>query len=265
MGRGGKKCETSIVGPGWLPGPVLGRLGRKVGGRRMSKLGKWRIGAWASVIVAVLAGACGGSKSVSPPPDEEVEDGTGGAGGEPSGTGGQPSKPNPPFVDRVTVGSKIEKIDLLFTIDNSLSMADKQQILRDAVPSLVRRLVNPACVDQETGSVTAFDGVTCPPGSRREFSPIDDVHIGVITTSLGGHGGPSNVCAQGGENSHLNDRAELLPNVRTGLPEGEAAGFLRWNGGSADDQDALIDAFSAHVVGVGDRGCGYEEIGRAHV
>lgn len=226
----------------------------------MSKLGKWRIGAWASVIVAVLAGACGGSKSVSPPPDEEVEDGTGGAGGEPSGTGGQPSKPNPPFVDRVTVGSKIEKIDLLFTIDNSLSMADKQQILRDAVPSLVRRLVNPACVDQETGSVTAFDGVTCPPGSRREFSPIDDVHIGVITTSLGGHGGPSNVCAQGGENSHLNDRAELLPNVRTGLPEGEAAGFLRWNGGSADDQDALIDAFSAHVVGVGDRGCGYEAV-----
>jgi hypothetical protein len=34
-----------------------------------------------------------------------------------------------------------DKIDLLFVIDNSISMADKQEIFRDAVPLLVERLV----------------------------------------------------------------------------------------------------------------------------
>jgi len=32
-------------------------------------------------------------------------------------------------------------------IDNSLSMADKQEILAQAVPALVTRLIAPLCVD----------------------------------------------------------------------------------------------------------------------
>src|SRR5688572_30066861 len=50
------------------------------------------------------------------------------------------------FVDRITQ-TAIDKIDLLFMIDNSISMSDKQAILRAAVPDLVNRLVNPICVD----------------------------------------------------------------------------------------------------------------------
>lgn len=225
----------------------------------MSGMNRWRSRAWGTVFaVAIAVGACGGGKG-KPGPTEE--DGTGGAAGGPSGTGGQPEDPAPPFVDRITVGSRIEKIDLLFMIDNSVSMADKQQILRDAVPSLVRRLVNPACVDQETGEVTAFDGVSCAAGSRREFAPIDDIHIGVITSSLGGHGGPNNVCAAQTESTlHPNDRAELLPNVRDDLPQGEPAGFLRWNGGGQQEQDTLVQAFSSHVAGVAETGCGYEAV-----
>ena len=44
--------------------------------------------------------------------------------------------------------SGVDKIDLLLAIDNSLSMADKQKLLQDAVPDLVNRLVNPQCVNE---------------------------------------------------------------------------------------------------------------------
>src|SRR5688572_7749989 len=49
------------------------------------------------------------------------------------------------FVDRITQTS-VDKIDLLFMIDNSRSMSDKQAILQQAVPDLVNRLVNPICI-----------------------------------------------------------------------------------------------------------------------
>jgi hypothetical protein len=52
------------------------------------------------------------------------------------------------FVDQITQTS-VDKIDLLFMIDNSISMSDKQEILQLAVPDLVQRLVNPICVDSE--------------------------------------------------------------------------------------------------------------------
>src|SRR5215212_11924835 len=46
--------------------------------------------------------------------------------------------------------NKVNKIDLLFMIDNSSSMADKQQILGEAVPELVERLIEPKCIDPIT-------------------------------------------------------------------------------------------------------------------
>src|SRR5690348_15563368 len=41
----------------------------------------------------------------------------------------------------------IDKLDLLFMIDNSQSMGDKQALLAKAVPQLVKRLVVPRCVN----------------------------------------------------------------------------------------------------------------------
>lgn len=164
------------------------------------------------------------------------------------------------FVDRI-VNTKVDKIDLLFTIDNSVSMADKQQILKDAVPNLVLRLVNPSCVDRETGALSPYNGTACPEGSKREFDPIENIHIGVVTSSLGGHGGPTNVCATIQEPIvHVNDRGELLPKVRPGLPEHDPAGFLRWRGAAVDDEQAFIDDFTAHVTGAGETGCGFEAV-----
>ena len=44
------------------------------------------------------------------------------------------------YVDEIRQ-TAVDKIDLLFMIDNSISMADKQAILADAVPLPVSRLV----------------------------------------------------------------------------------------------------------------------------
>src|SRR5688500_18126699 len=44
------------------------------------------------------------------------------------------------------VQTSIDKIDVLFVVDNSSGMADKQALLSQAVPGLVERLVNPDCV-----------------------------------------------------------------------------------------------------------------------
>lgn len=43
----------------------------------------------------------------------------------------------------------VDKVDLVFVIDNSLSMGDKQELLRDAVPNLLERLINPPCISRD--------------------------------------------------------------------------------------------------------------------
>ena len=41
----------------------------------------------------------------------------------------------------------VDKVDILFDIDNSASMGDKQAYLSKAIPDLITRLVTPNCVD----------------------------------------------------------------------------------------------------------------------
>ena len=43
------------------------------------------------------------------------------------------------IVERL-ISNNVDKIDLLLTLDNSRSMADKQEILKDAVPDLIEKL-----------------------------------------------------------------------------------------------------------------------------
>src|SRR5262245_52385499 len=69
-------------------------------------------------------------------------------------------RPVPPATPQVTARvmdavkqNKVSKIDLLFMIDNSSSMGDKQVMLSEAVPELVKRLIEPKCVDRDTGDI----------------------------------------------------------------------------------------------------------------
>src|SRR5690606_6708082 len=149
----------------------------------------------------------------------------------------------------------INEIDLLFVIDNSVSMADKQEILRKAVPQMVGRLVNPFCIDSAGGQSPSNGGV-CPSGSAPEFSPVEDIHIGVITSSLGGHG--ASLCNRNEAGYNNDDQARLIPSVRSGIPDPSGMGFLAWNGGDTAAVNALVADFEAHVAGAGEVGCGFE-------
>ncbi len=182
--------------------------------------------------------------------------GGGGEAGDEDAAGGESGEP---LVRVATVPA--DKIDLVFVIDNSISMADKQEIFRDAVPLLVERLVTPACVDaagKPTGQLADGDG-DCAAGEP-EFSPIRDIHVAVITSSLG-DGGSGDAC--GGEDK--NDHAHLLPTVRDGLGSWNDSGFLVWDPDQnrhdpPGDGDAatLVASFQDMVVAAGETGCGYE-------
>lgn len=168
-------------------------------------------------------------------------------------------KKQDPTTSNVFVGqinnAAIDKIDLLFVVDNSVSMADKQEILALAVPEMVKRLVNPLCVDADGNTVeNPGEPQGCPDGFAEEFSAVDDIHIGVISSSLGGHGSRSCPRVDTMDPTWKNDdQGHLIGSVRD-LPED----FLTWTGGGIPERDALVTAFTAHVRGPGEKGCGFE-------
>ncbi|HEV8246208.1 MAG TPA: hypothetical protein VGP93_10590, partial [Polyangiaceae bacterium] len=172
-------------------------------------------------------------------------------------------KTNNVYVDQIRQ-TAVDKIDLLFMIDNSISMADKQAILKEAVPVLVGRLIQPVCVDADGapvgGSVDVATG-TCATGEP-EFNAIKDIHIGVVSSSLGSHGGQ--VCSDVTGNPRLDDHAHLMGAV-AGLPSWNGLGFLAWDPtgmkntpAGESDPDALTKEFQDHVTNAGENGCGYE-------
>ena len=167
--------------------------------------------------------------------------------------------------------SSIERIDILLVIDNSGSMGDKQTILAKAVPDLVEGLVNPACLDENGAKVAqpALPTEDCPLGSEREVDPIFDVHIGVVSTSLGAHG-VLGVCDDNGS-THKDDGGHLISRKDEAggenVPTYQDHGFLAWDPkkqltppGDAElhGDGGLVDKLSTMVSGAGQNGCGYE-------
>ena len=166
------------------------------------------------------------------------------------------------FVDQI-VQTAVDKIDLLFMVDNSVSMADKQEILKAAVPVLVSRLISPICVD---GMGRPSGGSSpCTNGSP-EFSPIGDIHIGIVSSSLGGHGSMLTGC---GEAPQENDHARLIGSgLRTTFASTATwnnSGFLAWDsGGKANVPPGervaanLQTSFQNMIGAVSEHGCGFE-------
>src|ERR1035438_7351940 len=98
------------------------------------------------------------------------------------------------FVTSIPQGS-IDKVDLLFDIDNSASMGDKQAYLTFAIPDLVARLVTPNCIDPNGVIMgkAALNG-SCAGGASitSEFPPVHNLHIGIVSSSLGPRLGDAN-------------------------------------------------------------------------
>jgi hypothetical protein len=166
------------------------------------------------------------------------------------------------------------KLDVLLVVDNTPSMIEKQTLLARAVPAWIDRLTNPFCVDRVTGAFAAAPepGEPCPDPSaqEREFEPIQDIHVGVISSSLGGHGADSCSPESPGYNPQQQDMAHLLDRGRTPgddsdhrVPTWNDTGFLNWAPGAAGpppgdgDLDVFAGKFADLVRGVGSDGCGF--------
>jgi len=183
--------------------------------------------------------------------------GSGGLGGSDSGgaeaSGGESSGGAPgASVVELSVRT-IDKVDVLFVVDNSISMADKQALFVKAVPEMLERLVTPDCIDLFDGTRSPSQNLACEPGSVLEMEPASDLHIGVISTSLGDFG--SGVACTSG---HRIDKARLIPEVRVDVPDPDGLGFLSWSGGDADEVAALNATFTEQIAAVGETGCGFE-------
>jgi hypothetical protein len=185
------------------------------------------------------------------------------------------------YVDEIRQ-TAVDKIDLLFMIDNSISMADKQAILADAVPLLVERLITPICVRACTPADNCSpaqekDGIPvggnanavgqCAMGAP-EFSPIKDIHVGVITSSLGSHGaGPTDFCSEAGDDDHAHLLGSIRPSYMPALQPYDGNGFLKWdttanpakyNPAGESNGEAFKTKFTDMVRSSGEKGCGFE-------
>jgi hypothetical protein len=174
----------------------------------------------------------------------------------------------------------IDKVDILFGIDNSASMGDKQVILSEAIPDLLKRLFTPNCLNDKGAVVGVSDAAGKCATGKIEFPAVHDMHIGIVSSSLGGRGGDS--CsptdmnpANPGVNAHNDDRGHLISRAgdnESNPPEAKSpANFLAWlpnvdaNKGKVappvppqSDVTKLQNAFADMVKGVHEHGCGYE-------
>ncbi|HTV22458.1 MAG TPA: hypothetical protein VMG12_27405, partial [Polyangiaceae bacterium] len=202
-------------------------------------------------LLALIAGvvACGSSA-----PDADDADPSGDPGMTPSGpsacadgevcgrdpnqgAGGTnvttPGDGAPVFGDEVSNGGGVrlsDKIDLLFVVDNSVSMGDKQQIFSAAIPDLLERLVNPPClnVDLTQTLQPATADEACPSGFRRQFAPLKDIHVGIVTSSLGAHGADNPIAGCAESDS---DKGYMIGSLERGrgVPSYRDLGFLSWD------------------------------------
>jgi hypothetical protein len=218
------------------------------------------------------SGGTGGTKGGTTGSGGSVTVGGGGSGNVGQGTGGT-TVPGGGSAGTTQVGGlpphalrfEPTQLDLLFMVDNSIGMAEKQQQLSQAIPALMAQLTTPPCLDAN-GTPTGENAPNCAPGSAPEIAPVTDIHVGVITSSLGDHGS-GDVCSRaqdaanralGSPRSNYDDRAQLLPTVRDGLGAGE---FLTWDPASAADPSAnaaLTSDLVTQILTASQQGCGYE-------
>jgi hypothetical protein len=188
------------------------------------------------------------------------------------------ASPPQPFDAQLPPPTPTSKLDVLFMIDNSASMGDKQALLRAAVPDMIARLVTPNCVDANGNRLGISQNGQCAQG-QIEFKPVEDLHIGIVSSSLGGRG--SDQCsststspANPNLNAHNDDRGHLLNRAGADehvIADAAPSNFLAWfppvsaNAGqppppvaALGDAAKLVADFQDMVAGVHEHGCGFE-------
>lgn len=140
--------------------------------------------------------------------------------------------------ERISVNG-VDKVDLLFAVDNSGSMADEQAKLQRELPNLVETL---------TSGVRA-NGAT--------FAAANDLHLGVITTDLGvpgvvGQLTPGLNCVGVGGDGRLQN---MCPGFT--IPNNQSFLTYKVEPGANASPQQIADQFGCLAV-VGPDGCGYE-------
>jgi hypothetical protein len=152
--------------------------------------------------------------------------------------------PEPPLPgERVEIMTVTPNLDLLFVIDDSGTMADKQASLRQAFPEFMAQLDS-------------------APGGR------PNLHIGVISTDMGAKGRLDSTpgtsvgtvgqggCANLGKAGHLQiNNAPIIPDEVTGTPR---PFFEVARDGTSNISGSLEDAFTT-MAALGATGCGFEQ------
>jgi hypothetical protein len=154
---------------------------------------------------------------------------SGAAGGSASGAGAGGGPTLPPDGE-IPPAMALHKLDLLLMVDNSFNTLAKQALLSDAMGWLLG-----------------------PSGPKLS---ADDIHIGVVTSSLGSHGanGTRDVCVQADDDDH----AHLIGQLRPGLTTFKNSGFLAWGPGADPDIKTVLGELQPMLGALGEHGCGYE-------
>lgn len=146
-------------------------------------------------------------------------------------------------VSKTVKANNVDKVDLLFMVDNSNSMAGEQASLKQQFPNVIKVLA--------TGN--RFDGDPDP------FPPVKNLHVGVVSSDMGipGVEFPSGNChADGGDDGKLQH-----------TPRGTACdamypAFLSFIGDPQIGVVSDVSKFSNDVgciATLGTGGCGFEE------
>lgn len=130
----------------------------------------------------------------------------------------------------------VDRLDLLFVVDDSASMATEREHLLNEVPRIVYILMS----GDRDG-----DGV-------RDFAPDTSIHMGVITSDLGGAASGAAGCAAG-------DDAVLVAAMADGVGCGpdRASGVFDFRP-ATDDPNVLATEVGC-VAALGSGGCGVEQ------
>jgi hypothetical protein len=193
-------------------------------------------------LACVLCG-CGASghpdRNGPTSPDTTAQAGSGGSGsGAPDAA--EPALPRP------------DKVDLLLMLDNSRSMDVKHSLFEDAVQQLLRRLRSPDCVAASGDHSSERDDTGGCVSGRPEFEPVTDIHVAVISSSLG-DGGDNLVCR---DPEDLDMAHTLGSTARGAVASMNSNGFLEWRAGA--DEAVFTRDLQQMIAAVGQNGCGYE-------
>jgi hypothetical protein len=136
-------------------------------------------------------------------------------------------------------GDSVDKVDLLFVIDNSNSMSEEQQSLADQMPYMINALL--------TGDADQ-DGTP-------EFGPVRDLHLGVVSADMGTTGANSMqaTCSTFGDDGLLLHTPH--PAVMGCAPSYPM--FLSFDASKDDPQGTANDFACIATLGTG--GCGFEQ------